>query len=615
MLLRMKLFQVRTLLLTVLIAVALALGGAVAHGQRPQGGGTPGPMLVDFSATTADGKAVTDLTAADLSIKVGGKVRSVTDLTLKKVAAPAAGGPAAEAAPAPAAGGGMTPPFFTNAATAAPAPAAPAAAGRYYLIVVDTESLSPGMEPQIKAAIEGLLKELTPADHVAFSIAPHDTAQIGFGTSLAAVRSAVANLRGQKQSTSNSDDAAAVALCRTSDTLNLLKALMQQAPAGDTPMNVITIAASLSTPGTASSKASTGTTCNVQPDQYSSLPGVTSGARANMYVVQGDPSGGRDSGLDNLAGVTGGGAVMKVIGDGFAPRVLSESSAYWIATLAPDPGDKPNQSQRLELKTTKEGVTIHTRPEVMMSRPGNAAGAAAPAAGKAGTALKDIAAQQAAFTDVQLRAYAFAQRGAGDKMNVLVQAEPVDPSVKLTAMKVGFFDASGKGGVVDAPQVANYPITIGLPVTSGQYRIRVAATDSNNKSGAVDIKLDTTPVPADPFKLGGLMLAVQGEKGVTPKLWFNTTDKVMAMFEMYGIIPPAAEMRVGFEIAPSDTAKATKTFRPTGSQPTAEPDKVLIFGEIPLDGLEPGDYVIRGVVQLKDHPEGKTIRTMHLVKK
>jgi len=577
-------------------------------------------MLVDFSATTADGKPVADLTAADLSIKVGGKVRAISDLSLKKVAAApaAAGAPAAPAAAAPAAGG-ITPPYATNEPSAAPAPAPAKAAsgGRYFLIMVDTESLPPGAEPQLKTAVEGLLKDLTPADHVAFSIAPHDTAQLGFGSALSTVHDAVSKVRGQKAAISNSDDATAVALCRTSDTLNLVKAMMQQAPGGDTPMNMIMIAGSLQTPGTASSKASTGTTCNVQADQYNSLAAATAGARVNMYVVQGDAGAmGRDSGLENLAGVTGAGAVMRVAGDGFAARVLSESSAYWVATLAPDPSDKPNQSQRLELKTTKEGVTIHTRPEVMMSRPGNAAGPAAPpAAGKAGTPLKDIVTQSAAYTDLQLRAYAFAQRGTGEKMNVLVQAEPVDPSVKLTAMRIGFFDANGKGGAVDAPQVAAYPITTGLPLGMGQYRIRVAATDSTGKSGAVDIKIDTTPIPAGPLKLSGLMLAVQGDKGASPRLQFNTTDKVVAMFEIYGVIPPAAELRVGFEIAPSDTGKETKVFRPTGSQPTAEPDKVLIFGEIPVADLPPGDYAIRGVLQLKDQPEGKTIRTIRIVKK
>jgi hypothetical protein len=558
---------------------------------------------------------VTELAPADITVKVGGKSRAVTELTLKRVGASGAATPAAAtpAAAAPASATAMAPsaPFATNDPSAAPPPP-PAGAGRSILIVVDTESLNPGTESAVKAAIENLLKELTPADRIAFSYAPHDTAQVGFGSSVAVVRQAVANLHAQKVASSSTDEATAIAYCRTSDTLNLLKGLLQQAPGGDTPTSVVMIAASLSETGSA--KSNTGGTCTVNSDQYQSIPAQAAAARANFYVVQGDPSSmGRDPGLENLAGATGAGAVLRVTNEGFAPKVLAESSAYWLATLAPDPSDKPNQSQHLEVKAVKEGVTVHARAEVMMSRPVNAAGAVPAPAGKSGASPKDMVGSSAPYTDLQLRAYAFAQRGTGDKMNVLVQAEPIDPSVKITAMKVGFFDAAGKGGAVDPPQIANYPITVGLPVGIGQYKIRVAATDSTGKSGAVDIKIDTTPVQAGPFKLSGLMLLLKLPDGKqSPKLLFSKGDTITAMFELYGVIPPAAEMIVGFEIAPSDTAPATKTFRPTGSAPTNEPDKLTVFGEIPVADLPPGDYVIRAVVQLKDNPMGKTIRTLRI---
>jgi hypothetical protein len=160
----------------------------------------------------------------------------------------------------------------------------------------------------------------------------------------------VAGLRGLKGASSTD------AYCRTSDTLNLLKALVQQAPGGETTTGVIVIAGSLSQAG--SSNSTSGGTCTVTQDQYTSMAGIIAGARANMYVVQGDSAVGRDSGMENLAGVTGAGSVMRVANEGFAPRVLSETSTYWVATLAPDPADKPNQSQRLELKSVKEGVTI-----------------------------------------------------------------------------------------------------------------------------------------------------------------------------------------------------------------------------------------------------------------
>ena len=84
---------------TVLVVmVALVLGGVAASGQRPAPGGAAagGPLIVDFTAMTADGTPVADLTPADVAIKIGGKVRTVTSLVMKKVeaaGAPAAAGP------------------------------------------------------------------------------------------------------------------------------------------------------------------------------------------------------------------------------------------------------------------------------------------------------------------------------------------------------------------------------------------------------------------------------------------------------------------------------------------------------------------------------------------
>jgi hypothetical protein len=330
-----------------------------------------------------------------------------------------------------------------------------------------------------------------------------------------------------------------------------------------------------------------------------------------MYIVQGDPGVmGRDAGMDSLAGVTGAGQVMRTSGDGFAPRVLADASAYWVATVAPDPTDRPGQAQRLEVKANREGVTVHVRAFAAPSRTAMA-GASAPA--KSGTVSpKDMIATDAKFTDLQLRALAYVSRGQADKMTVMVLAEPVDPTVKIAAMRVGFFDQANKGGSLDAPQIATYPITTALPLAPGQYRIRVAATDTSGKSGAVDVMVNAALSTAGPLKLGGLLLGAQTEKGMSPRLHFSTEEKVLAYLEMYGQI--TGPMRVGFELAKSDTGPAIATVQANGGQ-TNEPDKFILNGEMPIANLEPGDYVLRAVVQMEGQPEGKVLRTFRKVAK
>ena len=347
--------------------------------------------------------------------------------------------------------------------------------------------------------------------------------------------------------------------------------------------------------------------------QYQAIADTAAEVRANFYVVQGDPSTmGRDNGLENLAGVTGAGQVGRVTSDGFAPRALAESSTYWVATLAADPTDRPGQAQRLEVKVARDGVTVQSRAAAAVSR------VAPPAPAKSGSASpKEMIATDAKFTDLQLRATAYVSRGQTDKMNVLVFAEPVDPTVKITAMRVGYFDQSNKGASTDAPQIATYPIATGpLPVGVGPYRIRVAATDASGKNGAVDVNIDTTLTTAGPVRMGDLMLAgVRADGRLGPRLIFVGDEEISIMFELYGQLGADTKIKLGFELAKSDTGAPTDTYRPSGITPTNEPDKFQIVGRIPIAELAPGDYVLRGVAQIEGQPEGKVLRTFRKVAK
>jgi hypothetical protein len=544
---------------------------------------------------------VTDLQPADVTIRVAGKPRTIQSLTLKTVAAAPAPPAAADPAGAAPAAGSITPPFVTNEPTAAPAAGA---AGRTFLIIIDVESLRAGTEADMKKALEGLLVGLTPADRVAFSLAPRDTAQVGFGSPLSRVREAVAALRGQRPASVSTADA----LCRTADTLKFVSGMLEPMAGMETPMALVFISGTLSTAGR--SQGSSGT-CEVLTDHYREVAAAAANARANVYVVQGDSATmGRDSGLENLAGETGAGQVLRVVNEGFAPRVLADASSYWVATLEPDPSDRPGQPQRLEVRA-KEGLTVHSRNSLGMVRPAAAAGGPAK---PASTNPRDMVASTRPYTDLQLRGLVHVQRGQADKQTMLVFAEPVDPSTKIAAMRVGFFDSSNRGNSLDAPQLASFPITTIVPVGVGQYRIRVAATDASGKAGALDIPVNTALAEAGPFKMSTILLVAPPEN--RPRLSFSSEPQIIAMFELYGQ-PTGQNIRIGFEVAESDTGPAMKgmTIPPSGYNPTNEPDKFQIVGEIPIANLKPGDYVVRGVVQQQGQPEGKVLRTFRKIAK
>ena len=79
----------------------------------------------------------------------------------------------------------------------------------------------------------------------------------------------------------------------------------------------------------------------------------------------------RNDGLENLAGVTSAGAVLRLAST-TSPlaRIASETAAYYVATFDAEASDRPGQNQRLELKVTREGVTTRARNEVFIGRGG-----------------------------------------------------------------------------------------------------------------------------------------------------------------------------------------------------------------------------------------------------
>jgi len=571
-------------------ALVLLAGGAAPVGQQRSLGGPAGDVLVDFIAVGANGQPVADLQAADVSIKIAGKARTISSLELKK--ADSGGSGAASALPAP---------FATNEAKGG---------GRSFLIVIDTESLRPGNERSIRESLEPLFKTLGSADRVGFTIAPRDTARVGMDAGLPAVRAALAKFSPNKSSATGTT-ASNEAICRTSETLLLLRSMIDAIGPGDKPTNVVFFAASLSLPSKTTSSAAQ--QCEVPTDYYRALSTAVANSRVNMYVVQGDDTiAGRDDGLENLAGVTSAGTVMRTTGAGLA-RVITESSAYYVASVKPEPDDRPGQTQRLELKVSREGVSTRVRSDVGLTR------GAANAGAKPGS-VTDMTRTTTAFSELPLRATYTASRGPGGKMTVLTMTEPVDPSVKFKELMVAVIDTSVTPNKIvfpskaDEKQLTARPVTI--PVSTdpgGKYRVRVAAIDEAGRAGAVDYDLAADLTPAGPVKLGGLMLLGPRGQSFSPQLLFSSEEEIGLYMELYGDLT-GQQVSAKFDIAATAEGPALAETQP-GGQGTSEKDKFILNGKLPIAKLAPGDYVVRAIVKIGTEPEGRVYKTLRKVAK
>ena len=115
---------------TVGLAIVLALSQAAVPQRRPPERGVDS-VTVDFAAVSPKGQAITDLTAGEISVRIGGRTRAVRSLQRIEVEENEGA-----AAPEP-----LPPPFGTNGVSES---------GRTLLLIVDDDSFRIGREVPLR---------------------------------------------------------------------------------------------------------------------------------------------------------------------------------------------------------------------------------------------------------------------------------------------------------------------------------------------------------------------------------------------------------------------------------------------------------------------------------
>ncbi len=565
--------------LILVVLVALALGTSLRSAGVLQAGET---VRVDFQVIGAEGQPVADLKPDEVTVRLGGRPRVIKELQFVRV--PAGGGtPVAAAVPAP---------FGTNAGGGG-------GQGRQFALVIEDETLAPGGEKQVREALMAFLDKLGPADRVALSIAPRDNVQLDFSAGLERVREALMRLQGRAKTAAT----AAEETCRTRDTLAMLRGRMAAMSGAEAPTTVLFFSSKLSTPGVTQSRSSSQGQCEINLQLYREIATAMAPARAQLYVIQQDPTlTAPNEGLQNLVGATGGGQVQRLAdATGTLTRVLAETSAHYIATVEGDASDKSNQAQRLEVRVTRSGVTTRARPELASS-------AARPTPGKPLTPpqmVRDVR----GFSDLPLRAVGYASRGAAGRMTVIALGESIDPAAKITAATVALIDPAGKliaQATAGEKELAQSPVVIATAVPPGTYRMRFAAVDAAGRAGAADYPLAADFTAAGPLKLGSLMVGSLRNNAMSMTVQFRDEEKIVGYLEMYGQISGPVKARM--EVAATPDGPAIATVQPGGSG-TSEPDRFILTAEIPIAALAPGDYVLRAILSMGDQPEGKVMKS------
>lgn len=595
----------RRVLAGALIALLFAAAGvrALEPRQKPE---RATPLLaVDFMAVSRDGTPVAGLTAADVTVRIGGRARLIRALQLVSEA------PAGAAASGPA--GPLPPPFGSNAASDR---------GRALVLAIDNDSFRPGREAPLREAVDLLLQRLTSRDRLALVTMPYGGIKVPFTIDHEQVRRALASIVGNAPP----NETGSALACRTRETLEELLAYFTTLGVRDEPVILMFITSGLAAPRHDAPLTVAPGICELRSELFRQVGVAAGAARAHFYVIQpGDafehaPTLQRENiagagylgsdnpieGIEHLAGVTGG-KILQLTGspDTALGRVLRETAAHYLAAIDPAPNDRSGRSQQLEVRVARPGIEVRARPHITFPRP-------APSLGRpSAPSPREMLAMPALVRDLPLRAAAFVSPGPDARTaRVLTVAEPAEAGVTFTVLMAALIDTSGKAvshWIATAEELQRTPVLGAMPVPPGAYRLRVAAVGADGRGGSVDYALDTELATTGPLTLSSLVLGLSRGGTFIPKLQFRDEPVAIGYLELYGGAAGLG-VKASLELARSLNGPAMLAV-PLAIETTGD-SRWVSKGAIPIAALPPGDYIVRAVVGAQGHPPTRVVRTL-----
>lgn len=601
--------RVRVVVVSMLAALAAGPAGRRAADQAPGGERAPG-LIVDFVAVQADGTPVADLQSSEVEVRLNDRVRMVRSLRRVATAPAPAPGRRSVAQGGASEGGRVPAPFGTNDSVVT---------GRSFVLVVDQESFGAGGEQLLRNAVEGLLTELTPADHTMIAALPFGGVKLPFTSDHARIRLAMAGLSGRGSRNETGSELA----CRTRQFLESLDGFLPDRAGAGSPLTVVLFTAGMAAPRRDAPMALAPGMCELLVNQFRRVSAAASAVRANFYVVQpadigmaasawresigGGGSLGSDhplEGIEHLAGATGAARLpLDATGSGALTRVARASSAYYEAELEPERGDVLSRSRTLHVRTARRGITLRARPEITFAETRR------PAATR--IAVPDLLASTDAFTELRLRVGGFTVRDPDGRLRIGVVVEPVEPAASLTSVGAVLIAPDGRvAGQWFGRDPAERPLLGAMSAPPGTYRLRVAAVDAVGRAGAAEDVLDAGLTAVGPRSLGSLLIGLSRPERLTLQLQFGAEPTAIASFDIYGGMP-GLRMAATLEVARE--AEAAPLVTVPLALARADDSRVVAKGAVPLGALPPGDYVIRGVIRLEDGTIGRVVRTLRKV--
>jgi hypothetical protein len=269
----------------------------------------PSPVILDFVLTSSKGEAPADLTPAEVTVKIGGKVRTL--LSLESIDTPAD--------------------------------------GRDVIFLVDEPTLF-ALEKVAIDAIDTAVDSLQPGDRVTYVSTRGGRANFEPGAEVA------------KQKAASMVTGPGVLYTCLADMLTSIDILTKRLPRGRTSLLAVIARGH---PDGASFHPNDEGGCTPRRDALRQTEELVSAAQINLHLFTVDHTN-RSWGLDTVAANTGGGASLLTWSDSDGiVRALVATRRFYRATLAADPS-AARRPQRVDVKVNRPDVKVRTSPAIEM---------------------------------------------------------------------------------------------------------------------------------------------------------------------------------------------------------------------------------------------------------
>jgi VWFA-related protein len=610
-------------------------------------------VTVDAIVVDASGVAVTDLTSADFSVRVGGRLRPVVATQFFPLK------PVAEGPPIPA-----LPPAVATASSNTALPE-----GRSFLVVFDVEQIRMGDGRMAAKSVADFIDTLRTQDRVGLAALPYGKPRVELTTDRKRLRDALGSIVGAlHRSDPEMSLGEAVAIDRGDRRMIDEYRIRRKAlPCSELSASeqAECVQSAMRTAGSildAHRRHSTGLldTLRALAEAMAPLPGMktivlaseglfydtqlrremddfsTAAARARvtLYALNldaplteaGDGSRGSPPDrlldnrvrLDGMAAVAhaGGGEVFMVTGTATAAlkRIETELSGYYLLSFESDPADRGGRRREIDVRVSRRDLTVRARADFVIPAAATPAPSvpARPAPAELRESVGTLLHLPVSLSEVPLHVSTGSasppEPGAADLSPVVITAE-IPGSSEIAAVGFEITDAAQqvlRDSFEPAPSLSRRDdgavYLAAVPLSPGSYRLKIGVVAASGRRGSVEHAFIVRPPSASAVQVGDLLIGRDTASGFEPAA---------------RVVPGQAAVDVRAEIRGSAetlaSVSATLEILRAGESASFTNASMLIAGDasrnrrvatatVSAGRLPPGDYILRCTVRTDGQP-------------